>query len=254
VSADIPALVRQLRDFRTRTQAQDLLIEAGREAVEPLIQALEDRAEGVRWSAVKCLGAIGDPRAVGPLIRVLGDENMKSIAAEALTALTGQTLGADAEAWHSWLRGEGAARAKPATAGPSAESDRRLVAEALRGVDATVSETKDGYAVVVALDGGRSQKVRLVLDKSDSDGSPLAIVYSECGPAKPEIFEWALHKNLTMPHGALGIRDSSSGPVLVMFHTLLKETASAKELRKSLLTIARHADAVEKALTKQDVR
>ncbi|MBM4085954.1 MAG: HEAT repeat domain-containing protein [Planctomycetes bacterium] len=254
MAADISGLIRQLKDFRTRTQARDLLVEAGQAAVEPLIRALDDRAEGVRWSAVKCLGEIGDMRAAGPLVRLLGDESVRSVAAEALEALTGQALGADAEAWASWLHGQTAAKAKAEDMASSPESDRQLVAEALKGLDAKVTTTKDGYAVVIALEDDRSQRVRLVLDKTDSEGCPLIICYSECAPATPDVYEWALRKNLSMPYAALGIRDAQNGPMLVMFSTLLKESTSPKELRKAVLAIARRADSVEKALTQQDVR
>lgn len=253
MTSDVADLMRQLRDFRTRARAQDRLIDLGASAVEPLIQALTDRSEAVRWSAVRCLGEIGDLRAAPPLVRLLSDESIKGAAAEALQSLTGEKLGPDSGAWEAWLHGQTTGRAKEETPG-SAERDRQFLAEALKGLDATVSTAKDGYAAVIGLENGRSQKVRIVLGKTDTDGCPIIICYSECGPARPEVFEWALRKNLTMPYGALGIRDSQSGPVLVMFNTHLKESTSTKELRKSVLAIARRADSVEKALTRQDVR
>ncbi len=52
--------------------------------MQPLIRALGD--EDVRWYAVRALGSIGDPRAVEPLIATLTDprELVRSAAAEAL--------------------------------------------------------------------------------------------------------------------------------------------------------------------------
>lgn len=44
------------------------------EAVGPLIEALNDKDEEVRWKAAWALGNIGDRRAVGPLINSLSDE------------------------------------------------------------------------------------------------------------------------------------------------------------------------------------
>ena len=45
------------------------------EAVEPLIEALEDEEWRVRWTAALTLAEIGDGRAVEPLIKALGDDN-----------------------------------------------------------------------------------------------------------------------------------------------------------------------------------
>jgi len=43
--------------------------------VEPLISALKDKDESVRWNAAKALGKLKDERAVEPLISALIDSN-----------------------------------------------------------------------------------------------------------------------------------------------------------------------------------
>ena len=55
-------------------------------AAEPLINALEDEKEDVRWTAAEALGEIGDVRAVEPLMRAFrdGDDIMRSDAEYAL--------------------------------------------------------------------------------------------------------------------------------------------------------------------------
>ena len=47
-------------------------------AVEPLINALNDRDWIVRGASAEALGKIGDPRAVEPLIRALDDDEWSS--------------------------------------------------------------------------------------------------------------------------------------------------------------------------------
>jgi len=54
-------------------------------AVEPLIQALKDEDGGVKRGAAVALGEINDPRAVEPLIQALKDDSsVRSSAADAL--------------------------------------------------------------------------------------------------------------------------------------------------------------------------
>lgn len=55
-------------------------------AVEPLIQALKDKFQPVRFEAVSALRMIGDKKAIEPLIETLKDENpsVRGLAVEAL--------------------------------------------------------------------------------------------------------------------------------------------------------------------------
>ena len=58
-----------------------------RRAVEPLIALLRDEHKDVRRSAADALGALGDLQAVKPLIALLRDEDVREAAAEAIIAL-----------------------------------------------------------------------------------------------------------------------------------------------------------------------
>lgn len=68
--SSIPILIAALRtaDRRAHTLVVDDLVRAGMDAVDPLIDALDDPNANVRAGAARALGKIGDPRALGPLI------------------------------------------------------------------------------------------------------------------------------------------------------------------------------------------
>jgi len=68
------------------TAAEALGLLRDKKAVEPLIEALNDKDEEVRWKASWALGHIGDKRAVEPLTNLLNDERwqVRRFAASAL--------------------------------------------------------------------------------------------------------------------------------------------------------------------------
>jgi HEAT repeat protein len=84
----VEPLIAALEDGNehVRWAAIEALVAIGERAVEPLIAALEDGNEHVRWAAAWALGKIGDPRAGEPLIVALKDEDkdMRKAAIEAL--------------------------------------------------------------------------------------------------------------------------------------------------------------------------
>ena len=70
-----------------RQKARKALVTLGRRAVPLLTQALQNsRLDQVRWEAAKTLGAIGDTRAITPLVKALEDidPDVAWLAAEAL--------------------------------------------------------------------------------------------------------------------------------------------------------------------------
>ena len=249
--ADAEELVRLLRSFRTRKEAMERLVDMGGGAVDALIQALDGRNEGSRWAAMRCLGETGDDRALKPLIRRLDHRADQDVACWALGQLTGEALGGDPEAWRKWHRDRGGA-----VAPNDAESvgDETLFAEAVRGLSATVQTSGRSRNLTVALEGGRRQTVRVVLDAKDFEGEAVVLVYSECGPAEPSKYEFALRFNLSLPYGALALRGAKGQERLVMLNSLLRAGLTPLALRKSIVTVAAKADAIEKRLTGQDKR
>jgi hypothetical protein len=80
------------------------------EVIPALIQALEGEWHSIRQSAAKGLGMIGPQamEAVPNLIHALEDEAevVREASVEALIAITGQDLGADAAAWQAWWQSQ----------------------------------------------------------------------------------------------------------------------------------------------------
>jgi HEAT repeat protein len=71
-----------------RATAADMLSIAGSYAVEPLAAALTDSESGVRQTAARGLGQVGDARAVDSLLAALADEQ------QAVREAAGTSLGA----------------------------------------------------------------------------------------------------------------------------------------------------------------
>lgn len=90
-AATIASLIGALtsHDRLVRQSARQSLVAMGRPAVVPLIKALADPNDHVRWEAAKVLGAIRDPAAAPALVRVLEDDRfeVRWVAGEGLIAL-----------------------------------------------------------------------------------------------------------------------------------------------------------------------
>jgi HEAT repeat protein len=67
-----------------RWKAAEALAMIGPPSVDPLIDVLQYPDVDVRWKAAIALGEIGDPRAIGPLIRCLSDKDRFVIGRSAL--------------------------------------------------------------------------------------------------------------------------------------------------------------------------
>jgi hypothetical protein len=87
----ITDLVAQLASRRgmERKHAREGLVALGKPAVAPLIEALADDRDVVRWEAAKAFTVLRDIRAGPALARALGDANgdVRWLAAEALVGL-----------------------------------------------------------------------------------------------------------------------------------------------------------------------
>lgn len=100
---DIETLIKEMHEpEEQRFAALNKLIKIGAPAVEPLISELQ---KSNNWQVPKALGAIGDKRAVEPLIKKWQKcdwSPMKEVISEALERITGKKLGQDKQKWDKW--------------------------------------------------------------------------------------------------------------------------------------------------------
>jgi HEAT repeat protein len=74
------------KDWDIRMNAAKSLVKIGEPAVENLINSLKDQNWQVRWYAAEILGEIGDFRGIEPLINLLNDKN-NGVQSNSLIAL-----------------------------------------------------------------------------------------------------------------------------------------------------------------------
>ncbi|MCK4283317.1 MAG: YbjN domain-containing protein [Candidatus Brocadiae bacterium] len=250
IDDSIENLVAQLRDFRSRSTASRRLVDMGRDAVGPLLEALgRERREGAKWAMLRCLGDLGAAEAVPEIAPYLEDGAYQSVAHDALVRIAGQDVGPLPGDWLRWAGQQGEPGREEVPDAAAEPSDHRLTELALEGSQASWQrETEHRYVVETPLPGGRSQKVTVIFGSQDHEGSDIVIVYADCGEAHPDDYETVLRRNLRMPYGAVALGGAAGKPRFVMFNTILRQGLSPVELRKSILTVGERSDRVARHL------
>ena len=238
-------LVRQLQEPWSRRAARKKLVAA--RAVGPLVQCLGSDNESVVWAAIQSVGELRATEALGPLLDLLEQGTLTLDVAQALTMITGEYFGADAKKWRQWMGG-------PAAAAPAQTDFAECIRQTGNYLGVEPSGSKKSFRFKLEVAGGRSQKVAVHFGRKDDDGDELVVIYSECGPARPKLYETVLRKNMSIPTGAFAVRDIGGKPHFVMVDTMLAASITPSALAKHIENIATRADMVEKALTKKDRR
>jgi len=241
--AEIPSLVDQLYDPQTRRVARQKLVRAG--AVQPLLECLRSPNESVVWAAIESLGELRAAEAIRPLVDLLTRGILVFDVGGALLRITGQNFQGDVRRWQEWLDATGGKARAGLDIGECVRSTGQYL-----GVEPSGSDKS--YQFKLSLAEGRSQRVTVFFGREDDQKDPIVVIYSECGPADPKSYEAALRKNLTIPSGALAIRDIGGRPRFVMVDTLLADQTTPSTLAKRIESIAARADAIEKSLTPKD--
>jgi serine/threonine-protein kinase len=127
-----------------------------------------------------------------------------------------------------------------------------LLVEAFSGRE-DVTWTRDGeqYRIRILFRDGRKQFVT-VEPSTVASSEKLLVISSICGPAKPAYFEEALRTNAVMSHGSITIREVDGRPMFCAMNSYPRETADPEEVRRSVVELAHHADAIERLLTDGD--
>jgi HEAT repeat protein len=86
---DVPGLVRLLShpDTGIQWKAAEALGALGKPALDDLVRELAHPDSRVRLGIIEAVGEIGDPRAVRPLVRLLGEEKSREVRLAAALAL-----------------------------------------------------------------------------------------------------------------------------------------------------------------------
>lgn len=251
MSVDIDEFRRGLRNIRTRATVMDAAVDGGdgEDYTEAAIQLLNDRDEGVRWSAVKILFEVGDERAVAPLIALIEYGKNVTDAVNALRAITEQELGVDPDAWRKWAETQPELRGAEAA---STLSDKALLDAAIKDLPATLCGSGGLYGVDISLEEGRSQEVWIDFTKTDSDDQPIVQLSTPCGNAVKERYEFALKLNMAIPYGAIAVALLDHTLCFAVVNAHLRATVHPEDIAKSIMTLAHEGDKVEKLLQEED--
>lgn len=120
--------------------------------------------------------------------------------------------------------------------------------------EAHVTWTAEGsrFRIEVALPHGRRQAV-FVETTPHGVNDRLLQVFSRCGRAEPSFWQEALKLNSRISHGAIAIREIDGQEQFVVVNSYPRGTVDSEEIRRSVIDVAFHADAIENLLTGHDV-
>jgi serine/threonine protein kinase len=127
-----------------------------------------------------------------------------------------------------------------------------LLRESVEGLDCFIQGGHDHYRVLFPLPRERLQEVYLEVTHG-RNGERFLSVFSVCGPAATEHFEFALKLNAELTYGSLSIRNVNGQPMFVMTRTFPRDRIDPLDVRAALLEIARRADRVEQQLGDADL-
>ncbi len=237
----------RLRNLRTRSATIDAAVDSG--AVDVVVPLLQDRNEGVRWSAIRILGELGDERAVLPLIDLLEQRKNESDVARALQEITRHEGEDTPEAWRQWV-----AQSMELSAGDSAWalSDEELVKQAADGLPISISGGDESYALAVTLPEGRSQHIWVDFSQRDADGRPLVQLCTPCGRVDPARYESVLKLNMSIPYGAIAVAELEGELCFAVVDTYLRATAHPEDIATSVMSLAHHGDSIEAQISDED--
>ena len=227
-----------------------------RSAVSALIDKLEDEDNETRSEAVKALGEIGDPAAAPALQTALKDSSygVYTAAQRALEQIGEKPeppeKPADQPPADAKSGGKFEPTAKPARTKKTVKVNITALMEGtLKHTDITHTKRGSNHSLTVPLPNGRKQKVIVSFSAKDDDGAPLVTLQSICAPENPKLYREALKMNARLPYGAVGVARVDGQGYFVLVDTQLARSAQPVELRKSIMTLAAKADAIEKNLT-----
>ena len=109
----------------------------------------------------------------------------------------------------------------------------------------------DGFAVVVQMKDGRTQKVYLQTYER-KDHIEIVRVFTYCGVYSDDVAKWALRANLKLIQGSLGISEDEGVERFVLITCFHADMVTPREMKTAVKEIAIYGDWVENRLSGQD--
>jgi hypothetical protein len=236
----------QSENYKVRSSAAEALGRIGGEGARALLEPLaNDEDSWVREAVANALHKLAEPRQVRKSETVTHLHEAADIGKETEPGLTVDDTPIDPDI-------------RPSTP-PTTLSDRvprsaeDIVKLIVAGTSIQYKATRSGFLLRVPLRDGRRQKVRLKFDSVDDDGSPIIQIFTIIGPARPELYDWALKLNPGFSYGGIGIVKIEGKEVLAITDTLLEANVDVQALEKSVMTLARKGDELERKLVRKDL-
>jgi serine/threonine protein kinase len=128
-----------------------------------------------------------------------------------------------------------------------------LLSESYSGLDWSWNADGDGFVVTVPLQGKRSQRVHVELDRGGALKDELVKIYSPCAPFESGFAERALALNAHIPHASIAVQPHHGKLYYVMMTAYPRSTCDPEEVLVATRSIAHWSDYIEHILTGEDV-
>lgn len=239
------AFIRQLAGGRNWVERRDgaaALAMMAREAVLALRKAAQDKDPDVAHECRKSVETIA-----GDLTATLPELEMEIAAAlRAYHADRGARSPAAAP-------GGAAAAGAPGGGEPTAEAIGAWLGEIVVKHGGQASQTEGKWLLELGVGRGRTQKLFVEADKTDSNGRGVIVVYTICGPAEAKVLRAALKSNMQLSHAAFGLMAQGEGHLLALQSRRRRAGLTREGLEEDLLYVARKGDQAEAQLQGADV-
>lgn len=226
-----------------------------------------------RGDAAKSLALIAR-ESIHALRKASGDsdQDVSSAAKKALDALEKDSVGAaeqidrvlaDARRQHEkeigWRGDTGSDEAPESATPPPAQADppdsalvQKWLERFAKESGSRIQQSEDRIGMEISLAEGRTQKVFVDLNKTDSSKKPVILIYTVCGPANENVYKKALQSNAKLSHAAFALLDRKGETTLIMVSRRRLDGLNADTLADDVLYVARKGDDAEKQLHGED--
>ena len=213
-----------------RRDAADALTLTAREIISALRRGAEDKDPDVSHASRKALETLKSDQEADP--------------AQVKT---------DIDAMRRTLRIEHGTGQESATDVSTPDDIRGWLLEFAESKKAQLEGERDKFTVTLQLQQGRTQKVYIDIDERDSSGEPLILLYTVCGPPRPEVYAKALQSNARLSHSAFALLKQGKQERLILVNRRRQRGLTSETLASDLLYLAKKGDQAETQLHEKDV-